>query len=210
MRDDEGVGGGVQVGHVHVHLLVLQAGDWVDLGHEEDQVAGVNVVAQAVDDEEEVGPVLGGAGHQGGGDHLLLLLHLWHLLRFWHLLLLWLLLLLLLVGFLLLWLFLLGLLLLLLLAVSVLDRLGIAIGFGLWGFRNLLNFLRFFLFGSARDESGISGTNKFLSKVCWRKFHRVQKLSRGRNVTFPLAACRGTILCEKQIPIVLEKAHSIS
>merc|ERR1712223_1812287 len=85
---------------------------------------------------------------QRGGDHLLLLLHLWHLLRFWHLLLLWLLLLLLLVGFLLLWLFLLGLLLLLLLAVSVLDRLGIAIGFGLWGFCNLLNFLRFFLFGS--------------------------------------------------------------
>ena len=58
MGDDEGVGGGVEVGHVHIDLLVLDAGHGADLGHEEDEVAHVDVVAQAVQDEEEVAPVL--------------------------------------------------------------------------------------------------------------------------------------------------------
>ena len=62
MRDDERVGGGVQVGNINVDLLVLQSGHGTDLGHEEDDVAHVDVVAETVQDEEQVGPVLSGAG----------------------------------------------------------------------------------------------------------------------------------------------------
>ena len=61
MGENKSVGGGVQVGNVNVHLLVLQSGHRADLGHEEDDVAHVDVVAQAVEDEEQVGPVLSGA-----------------------------------------------------------------------------------------------------------------------------------------------------
>ena len=60
MGDDESVGGGVQVGNINVDLLVLQSGHGADLGHEEDDVAHVDVVAQTVEDEEEVGPILSG------------------------------------------------------------------------------------------------------------------------------------------------------
>lgn len=43
--DNKSVGGGVQVGNINVHLLVLQSGHGADLGHEEDDVAHVDVVA---------------------------------------------------------------------------------------------------------------------------------------------------------------------
>ena len=52
MTHDESVGAGVKVGNINVHLLVLQAGDGADLGHEEDDVAHVDVIAEAVEDEE--------------------------------------------------------------------------------------------------------------------------------------------------------------
>ena len=68
MRDYERVGGGVQVGNINVDLLVLQSGHGADLGHEEDDVAHVDVVAETVEDEEQVGPVLSGAGIYWGGD----------------------------------------------------------------------------------------------------------------------------------------------
>lgn len=156
MRDDQCVGGGVQEGDVHIHFLVLESGDGVDLGHEEDEVAGVNVVAEAVNDEEEVGPVLGWAGDQGGQD-LFLLLNLGNLLCLRDLFLLWFLLLVLLsfllLGLLLLRLFLLlGLFLLLFLAVSIFGCFCISISFSLQGFRNLLNLLGIFLFGSKRKR----------------------------------------------------------
>merc|ERR1719317_1643713 len=56
--EDQGVGGGVHVGGGNIHLLVLDARDRVDLGEEEDEVTHVDVVAQCVNDEEEVRPVL--------------------------------------------------------------------------------------------------------------------------------------------------------
>ena len=58
MGDNESVGAGVQIGNVDVDLLILQARHGADLGHEENDVAHVDVVAQAVQDEEEVAPVL--------------------------------------------------------------------------------------------------------------------------------------------------------
>ena len=86
MGDDEGVGGGVQVGHIHADLLRLKSGHGVDLGHEEDDVAHVDVVAQTVEDEEEVGPILSGARIQWGGglgfDLLLFLFGFLHFLGF--------------------------------------------------------------------------------------------------------------------------------
>ena len=77
MGDDEGVGGRVQVGNINVHLLILQSGHGADLGHEQDDVAHVDVVAQTVEDEEQVGPVLSWARIQWGGGlgfHFLLFL----------------------------------------------------------------------------------------------------------------------------------------
>ena len=82
MGDDESVGGGVQVGNIHVDLLVLQSGHGADLGHEEDDVAHVDVVAQAVEDEEQVGPVLSGARIQWGGLGFHFLLFLFRFLHF--------------------------------------------------------------------------------------------------------------------------------
>ena len=59
VAEDQGVGACLQVGGVNVHLLGVNVGDgWVELVHEEDEVAHVDVVAEAVDDEEEVAPVL--------------------------------------------------------------------------------------------------------------------------------------------------------
>ena len=62
MGHDQGVGAGVEVGHVHVDLLVLDPRHRRDLRHEENEVARVNSVGQAVNDEEEVGPILRGPG----------------------------------------------------------------------------------------------------------------------------------------------------
>ena len=56
--EDESVGGGLQVGGVGRHALGVDAGEGVQLRHEQDEVAHVDVVAQAVQDEEEVAPVL--------------------------------------------------------------------------------------------------------------------------------------------------------
>ena len=58
MRHDQGVGAGVEEGHVNIHLFVFDPRHRSDLGHEEDEVAHVNVVAEAVNYEEEVRPVL--------------------------------------------------------------------------------------------------------------------------------------------------------
>ena len=58
MRHDQGVGAGVEEGHVNIHLLVFDPRHRSDLGHEKDEVAHVNVVAEAVNYEEEVRPVL--------------------------------------------------------------------------------------------------------------------------------------------------------
>ena len=82
MGDDEGVGGRVQVGHLHTDLLGLQARDGVDLGHEEDDVAHVDVVAQTVEDEEQVGPVLHGTIDQRGRHGFVLLFLFFRLLSF--------------------------------------------------------------------------------------------------------------------------------
>jgi len=79
---DESVGGGVQVGNINVDLLVLQSGHGADLGNEEDDVAHVDVVAEAVEDEEQVGPVLSGARIQWGGLGFDLLLFLFRFLHF--------------------------------------------------------------------------------------------------------------------------------
>lgn len=54
MRHYEGVGGGVQVGQLGRDLLVVDAGQWADLGEEEKEVTRVLAVAQAVQQEEKV------------------------------------------------------------------------------------------------------------------------------------------------------------
>ena len=54
MRYNEGVGAGVKVGDVNIDLLVLNTRHGTDLGHEENQITHVNVVAETVNDEEEV------------------------------------------------------------------------------------------------------------------------------------------------------------
>ena len=82
MGHDKSVGGGVQVGNINVDLLVLQPGHGTDLGHEEDDVAHVDVVAETVEDEEQVGPVLSGARIQWGGLGFDLLLFLFRFLHF--------------------------------------------------------------------------------------------------------------------------------
>lgn len=71
---DQGVGAGVEVGHVHVDLLVLDPRHWRDLSHEEDEVASVDGEGQAVNNEEEVGPILSGPGTERCGLCLSLLL----------------------------------------------------------------------------------------------------------------------------------------
>ena len=55
---NQGVGAGVEIGHVHVNFLVLDPRHGCDLGHEENEVACVDGEGQAVNDEEEVRPVL--------------------------------------------------------------------------------------------------------------------------------------------------------
>ena len=79
--EHEGVGGGLQVGGVHIDLLDVNVRDGVDLSHEQDEVAHVDVVAEAVDDEEEVAPVLCRLHSQRSWLHLLLLVLLLHFLR---------------------------------------------------------------------------------------------------------------------------------
>ena len=51
----------------------------MELVHEQDEVTHVNVVAHAVNDEEEVTPVLGGLDSQGGGQGFVLLIILFDL-----------------------------------------------------------------------------------------------------------------------------------
>ena len=51
----------------------------MQLVHEQDEVTHVNVVAHAVNDEEEVAPVLGGLDSQGGGQRFVLLIILFDL-----------------------------------------------------------------------------------------------------------------------------------
>ena len=80
--DDESVGGGVQVGQLHADLLVLQPGHGADLSHEEDDVAHVDVVAQAIEDEEQVGPVLHGTIDQRSRHGFFLLFFFFWLLSF--------------------------------------------------------------------------------------------------------------------------------
>ena len=53
----------------------------MDLGHEQDEVAHIDVVAETVDDEEEVAPVLGRVNSQGGWLGLVLLVFLLHFLQ---------------------------------------------------------------------------------------------------------------------------------
>ena len=142
--DDQGVAGGVQVGDVHVHLLVLDSGDRVDLGHEEDQVALVNIVAQDVDDEEQVRPVLGWSCDQGGSFGFFLLFFFLGLLFLF-------------------WLFLLSITILDS-CVTILNSCIIAINFSFQGFRFLFNFLGFFLFGSRNSRNKLSLNAKLLMK----------------------------------------------
>ena len=78
---DQGVGAGVKVGHIYADLLVLQSGDGTHLGHEEDEVTHVNVVAQSVDDEKEVRPVLSRAAAQWSGDSFFFLFLLFRFLE---------------------------------------------------------------------------------------------------------------------------------
>ena len=52
--DDESVGVCVKVGDLHADFLGLKARDWADLGHEQDYVAHVDVVADSVENEKEV------------------------------------------------------------------------------------------------------------------------------------------------------------
>ena len=79
---NQGVGAGVEVGHVHADLLVLKPGDGTHLGHEEDKVTHVNVVAQTVNDEKEVRPVLSRPAAQWSGDSFFFLFFLLRLLKF--------------------------------------------------------------------------------------------------------------------------------
>ena len=82
MGHDQGVGAGVEVGHVHADLLVLKSRDGTHLGHEEDKVAHVNVVAQTVQDEEKVRPVLSRAREERSGDRFFFLFLLFRFLKF--------------------------------------------------------------------------------------------------------------------------------
>ena len=79
VAEHEGVGGGLQVGGVHVDLLDVDVGDGVELVHEQDEVTHVNVVAHAVNNEEEVTPVLGGFDSQWCGQGFVLLIILLNL-----------------------------------------------------------------------------------------------------------------------------------
>ena len=152
VAEDQGVGGGLQVGGVGRHALGVDAGEGVQLGHEQDEVAHVDVVAQAVQDEEEVAPVLCGL-HCQRCRLLLLSLVLFLLLVFgfdclrcffWFLILvllslfLWFLFLLLLVflGFLFLCFFVFG----------------FSSRFGFQGFSLFIGLLRFFLFSSEKKD----------------------------------------------------------
>ena len=82
---NQGVGAGVEVGHVHADLLVLKPGDGTHLGHEEDKVTHINVVAQTVNDEKEVRPVLSRPAAQWSGDSFFFLFFLLRLLKFFSL-----------------------------------------------------------------------------------------------------------------------------
>ena len=165
MGDDEGVGGRVQVGNINVHLLILQSGHGADLGHEQDDVAHVDVVAQTVEDEEQVGPVLSWARIQWGGGlgfHFLLFLF-----RFLHFL----------------WFIIFGLSVLFgnfsvlcsrfgcCLFLGVSSLLGVTVLccgfflnlFGFFFFLLFFNFLGFFLFGSKQTEMRNKVGSKLMS-----------------------------------------------
>ena len=124
----------------------------MELVHEHDKVTHVDVVAHAVDDEEEVTPVLGGLDSQGRGQRFILLVILLELIfglccLLFRLVFLGLLVLVLLSIFLGL-IFLLFLLFFRLLLFG-LFVLGFGCRFGFQSFRLLLDLLRFFLFSSS-------------------------------------------------------------
>ena len=124
----------------------------MELVHEHDKIAHVDVVAHAVDDEEEVTPVLGGLDSQGRGQRFVLLIILLELIfglccllfRLVFLGLLFLVLLSIFLGLI----FLLFLLFFRLLLFG-LFVLGFGCRFGFQSFRLLLDLLRFFLFSSS-------------------------------------------------------------
>ena len=78
--EHEGVGGGLQVRGVGIDLLDVNIRDGVDLSHEQDKVARIDVVAETVDDEEEVAPVLCRLHGEGSWLQLLLLILLFYFL----------------------------------------------------------------------------------------------------------------------------------
>ena len=79
VAEHKGVGGGLQVRGVNIDLLDVDVGDGVELVHEHDEVTHVDVVAHAVNDEEEVTPILGRLNGQGCRQRFVLLIILFEL-----------------------------------------------------------------------------------------------------------------------------------
>ena len=79
VTEDQSVGPSLKVGGVNIDLLsvnVRQGG--MELGHEQDKVTHVNVVAEAVNNEEKVAPVLSRFDAQWSGLRFFFLIILLH------------------------------------------------------------------------------------------------------------------------------------